>query len=141
MFAFRWFRRPQFLGLALVAFLASIVDGTGAFGQTWELGTKRFTTNAAVAAPPLRIRSAGRQDLGSYRFVGRVGGVSFEAIALPDASLVGQPIELSYDPAKPDGSRLVVRIGSQTLRASIPDWQLKPIVAFASSEYSAVVSL
>ncbi len=124
-----------------VVLLALLISGAGAIAQTWELGSKRFSTNAATAAPPLRIQSAGRAALGTFRFVGRVGGVSFEAIAEPESSLAGQPNELRYDPSQPDGSRVTVRIGLQTVRAQIADWQLQPTVAFANSEYNAVVSL
>jgi hypothetical protein len=97
------------LSLLLVAGLASLGADAGALAQEWSLGTKKFLTNASVAAPPLRIASTGRAGLVSFRFVGRVGGVSFEAIAQPDASMAGKSIELSYDPSRPDGARLVVR--------------------------------
>jgi hypothetical protein len=129
------------LTLALVAGTVSLAPVANALAQEWSLGSKRFSTNAAVAAAPLRLTSAGRSGLQTFRFVGRVGGASFEAVAKPNQSMVGKSIELAYDPSRPDGSRLIVRTGSTTLRANIPDWQLRPITQFADSEYNAAVSL
>ena len=44
---------PKFLGFFLATFLALLLTGLGAGAQSWDLGTKRFSTNAAVAGPYL----------------------------------------------------------------------------------------
>jgi hypothetical protein len=137
----RWVAFSRAVALALVAGLFLLGPIASAVAQEWNLGSKRFLTNAAVAAAPLRIVSTGYSDLSTFRFVGRVGGVSFIAVAQPDHTATGKSIDLAYDPALPDGSRLVVRVDSKALRTSIPDWQLRPIVEFAASEFNAVVSL
>jgi hypothetical protein len=129
------------LAFAFVAGLVAYGPIATAVAEDWTLGSRRFSTNAAMAAAPLRLTSTGRSSLTAFRFVGRVGGVSFEAVAQPDQSLTGKSIELAYDPSRADGSRLVVRVGSTVLRTNIPDWQLRPIVEFADSPYNAVVSL
>jgi len=131
-----------FVGALAVALFCSIsVLAQQLLGATWDLGPRRFVTDAATAAGPLTVRAMGSADLGSFSFVESVGGVSFEQVATPDASQDGQPVSLSYDPSLPDGNRLVVHIGSNTLRTYLPDWELRPIANFANSEYAAVVSL
>jgi len=121
-----------------VLFLAAvaIAQGTG----TWELGPRQFL-NSARAAPPLSMRSTGRASLLRYGFVGRVGGVNFEEIAMPSPELAGQPISLDYDPARPDGNRLVVTVGGTDLATDLHDWQLIPIAEFAATEDTGVISL
>lgn len=128
------------VSLALFFFGAGSVSVGQQAAGTWELGSKSFS-NAARSAPPLTMRSVGRQSLGSYRFVGRVGGVSFEAVLVPDASLAGHPINLSYHADRPDGARLAVDIGGKVYWADLPDWQMKPIALFSDTEFTGVVSL
>jgi hypothetical protein len=126
---------------ALAAGLISFASIVSTAAQDWTLGQQRFSTNAGLAARPLQIRSSGRSNLVAFKFVGRVGGVSFETTAEPDQTLRGKSIEISYNPSHPDGSRLVVRAGTTLLRTNIPDWQLRPIANFADSEYNAIISL
>lgn len=131
--------------LFVLAFLAFAGLGAVARENTgWDFGTPasaRFLTNSQMAAKPLTMVGSGRAGLMTPRFVLRVGGVSFEAVAKPDQQVTDKPIELSYAPARPDGSRMVVRIGQTTLTADLPDWELQPVAKFAATDYSGVVSL
>ncbi|MCZ6801781.1 MAG: hypothetical protein O7F12_14970 [Nitrospirae bacterium] len=106
----------------------------------WAIGEIQLITQSK-ANPPLEVRSAGPSSLNSYNFVGKVGGVSFEQVAIPDTELAAKPLVLSYDPAAPDGSRLVVQVGTTTVRSKIADWLLIPIAHFADSDFTAATSL
>jgi hypothetical protein len=123
------------------ALIALAITSGIALAQEWSLGPQRFSTNARAAAGPLQFTSSGIASLRAFTFVTAVGGVSFEAVAQPDATLTGKSIVLSYDPSQPDGSRLVVNAGGTILHGTIPDWQLRPITVYADSQYNAVVSL
>jgi hypothetical protein len=107
---------------------------------SWTIGELELITDA-TPNPELKVRSAGRSSLRSYNFVGKVGGVSFEQVAVPDAKTATQPIALAYVPNAPDGDRLKVKVGATMVAAKIPDWLLIPIVHFANSNYTAAVSL
>ncbi len=106
----------------------------------WSIGNIDFKT-ASNNNQTLKVRSSGESSLDSYNFVGKVGGVNFEEIAVPDRTIKNQPIELSYDATASDGQRLVIKVGNQTIRPQICDWMLIPIANFANSEYTAIVSL
>ncbi len=67
--------------------------------------------------------------------------MSFEEVDQPGSSIANQPISLTYVRDRENSSRLAVTIGSVTYYHSIPDWQLKPIVEFANSDYTGAVSL
>jgi hypothetical protein len=67
-------------------------------------------------------------------FVGRVGGVAFDSVAMPAGGVVVNTLTLNYSPGKRDGERLSVTINGQTVSASIYDWQLVPIAKFANSD-------
>jgi hypothetical protein len=130
----------SFISFVLAAIVASVPIAT-AVANSWELGSRPFSTTGSSAAAPLQLRAGGPAGLRSFAFVGRVGGVAFEAVAKPGPEMAGKSIALTYDPARPDGLRLVVRVGASTLRANVPDWQLRPIAIFADSEYTATLSL
>ena len=107
---------------------------------SWTIGEIQLTTQSK-ANSPLKVRSAGSSSLNSYNFVGKVGWVSFEQVANPDTAIAANAIQLSYDQAAQDGSRLVVKIGATTLRPKIADWLLIPIAHFANSDFTAATSL
>nr|MBW4597544.1 hypothetical protein [Brasilonema angustatum HA4187-MV1] len=98
----------------------------------WIIGTPQ---------PELQVKMIGSEGLHSYVLVGKVGGIAFEAVAIPEKSLVNQKIELSYDSSQPDGKRLAVSIKGQIYHPVLPDWELVPIANYANSEYNAIVSL
>jgi hypothetical protein len=74
------------------------------------------------------------------RFVGRVGGVSFEA-TMNLKQFAGGAVDLTYDATRPDGSRVILTLGSVRESLSLWDWQARPIAEFADSKYTAAVSL
>lgn len=107
---------------------------------SWTIGEIQLIT-LPKPNPPLKVRSAGQSSLQSYNFVGKVGGISFEQVAVPDTNIATEPIHLSYDHEAPDGTRLVMKLGSTTVRAPIADWLLIPIARFADSQFTAATSL
>ena len=106
----------------------------------WTIGRIRLIIKPK-ANPPLKVRSAGRSSLRSYNFVGKVGGVNFEQVAVPDAETAAKAIELSYDKKSLDGFRLIVKVGSTPVRPQIADWLLIPIAQFAESDFTSAISL
>lgn len=120
--------------------ILSLILVINVFAQdTWKLGSYSF--NIGVSSGPLNATMEGARGLGSFAFVGAVGGVAFEAIAIPDGKLQNKSVELKYDNSKPDGRRLFIIIGKNTYNPFLPDWQLVPIAKYADSEYNACVSL
>jgi len=108
--------------------------------EFWTIGKFRLIIKPK-ANPPLKERSAGRSSLRSYNFVGKVGGVNFEQVAVPDAETASKTIELSYHKEALDGFRLLVKVGSTTFRPPIADWLLIPIAEFAESDFTSATSL
>ena len=134
-------RSARFGGVRLLVTVALTVCFTMLLpGQTpeWNLGSYRFATT--IKSPPLRIRGAGLAGLTSFRMVSRVGGVNFEE-TLPADGLAGTLTDIIYDPSQPDGWRLSVSIDNRVHHVALMDWQLRPTVMFADSEYTAAVSL
>jgi archaellum component FlaC len=108
--------------------------------ESWAIGKIRLIIKPK-ANPPLKERSAGRSSLLSHKFVGKVGGVNFEQVAVPDAETAAKNIELSYDKKALDGFRLVVKVGSTPFRLQIADWLLIPVAQFAESDFTSATSL
>ena len=67
------------------------------------LGPERMRT---VPAPTLRNRTRLPTGLRRISFVGKVGGVAFDAVASPAGGLIIDDLSLSYSNAKTDGERL-----------------------------------
>jgi hypothetical protein len=107
--------------------------------NSWDLGPYKLLTGPS--SPPLRVTMNGGRGLTSFSFVGRVGGIAFEAVAVPNKAVKGKDIKLSYDKSQKDGNRLAISIGGKTYRPSLPDWMLVPISKYADSPYTACVSL
>jgi hypothetical protein len=79
----------------------------------------------------------GRAALLSYRNVSRVGGVNFEGVV----DLGQYQVDLDYDPTLADGKRATLTLSGEEYTIPLYDWQLQPIVAYAGSPYTAVVSI
>jgi hypothetical protein len=86
------------------------------------------------------------EGLHSSAFVKNMRGIAFGAIAKPK-SATSVFMNLDYDPTKPDGQRVVVTIredmeAEQVVHVSeLYDWQLLPIVEFATEDQHAVLTL
>lgn len=107
--------------------------------NSWELGPYRLLTGPS--SPPLRVTMNGARGLRSASFVGSVGGIALESVAVPGPSVRGKDIKLSYDKSQKDGNRLSITIGSKVYHPKLPDWMLVPISKYAESPYTACVSL
>ncbi len=116
------------------------VEEEGESEEFWTIGTFRLIIQPKVN-PPLKVRSAGQSGLRSYKFVGKVGGVNFEQVAVPDDGVDAKNIELSYDQEALNGLRLIIKVDSTTFRPRIADWLLIPIAEFADSEFTLAISL
>ena len=85
-----------------------------------EKSARTITTNAQI---------------GDYTYHTSVGGISFEGVAYPAASLINEKISLDFA-----DNRLVIQIGTKTFYPNLPFWQLAPIVNFADSPYTVASS-
>lgn len=119
--------------LMLIATLALPSPSWGAY----EFSSYEFARNPARVSSQMRVSMRGRAALRSFRFVGRVGGVNFESVV----DLSAYDIDLEYDNSRPDGERGTVDIDGQKFTLPLYDWELAPIVNYADSEYTAVVSI
>ncbi|MDR2176928.1 MAG: hypothetical protein LBP20_02670 [Treponema sp.] len=127
-------RTTVFLILALVfSFSASGFD----IANSAEFGL----VPVSRAAPLLEVKANGPEEVYSYTVASDVGGVLFQATAQPTGNAVNQPVSVRYDPAKEDGQRLVVTVGSGEIVPALYDWQLIPIARYADSEYNACITL
>jgi len=103
----------------------------------YQFSSYEFARNPARVNNQMRIQMTGRTALRSFRFVGRVGGVNFEGVV----DLSAYTIDLDYEEDNQDGSRAIVTIDGQKFTLPLHDWQLKPIVQYADSPYTAAVSI
>lgn len=101
------------------------------------MGEFRLITDD-VPNPPLERTAHGTATF-ALAFASDVGGINFQA-SDKTARHEDKP-PLYYDESAPDGKRLHILIDGTDRIASLYDWQLKPIVSFAESPYTAVVSL
>ena len=88
----------------------------------------------------LTVSARGRETV-SYGVASRVGGVIFQAVAVPAEDVADMPVSLEYSAEQPDGQRLTVTIGNTAVTADIYDWQLIPTARFAATEDTACVTL
>lgn len=111
------------------------------YAQEFTIGQgQKFSVSPATSSP-LRVKSSGKASLSSYAFVGKVGGINFEKIALPSTGQFYQSVSLMYDRSMPDGQRLTVVLDNNRYNVTLPDWQLIPIARYANSDFTGVVSL
>lgn len=111
------------------------------YAQDWRIGQGKKFSISQASSPSLRIRSVGKASLGSFRFVGTVGGVNFEETATPSSGQSYQTVSIVYDRSKQDGQRLTAVLDNNLFNVMLPDWQLIPIAWFADSEFTGVLSL
>jgi hypothetical protein len=125
---------------AVLATYFSVSFGSIALAEV-TFGEFQMVRNSQILNNLLRMRPAGRAGFRSFAFVGKVGGINFEAVAELPADRSGEHICPHYSPADSDGSRLKVEVGDELFSTLIYDWELIPIASYADSEYTSVVSL
>jgi hypothetical protein len=126
----------------IVFLFLTLVFSFSVFGQVSIVGGEAFgIAQSARTAAALGVKAAGPEEVFSYTVASGVGGVLFQATALPAGNAVNQPLSVRYDPAREDGQRLVVTIGTSEIVPLLYDWQLIPIARYADSEYNACITL
>jgi len=88
----------------------------------------------------LTVSARGKQAV-SYEIVSRVGGILFQAVAIPSSSAEGKPVNIEYRANQPDGQRLIVYIGDTAVTVDMYDWQIIPTALFAATEDTACMTL
>lgn len=105
----------------------------------------RFTcTSTTSAARSLKTTAPLARSLGSaprLRFVGKVGGVGFDAVAVAAEGFKVESLAIAYDPTREDGERLVLEINGEEVAVDLPDWQLIPIARYAASDSTSCFTL
>jgi hypothetical protein len=135
-----WVNRARH-GWALTVTVLFITLLGPAAAETWQFGDQRLIRNGELPVRNLEVSAGGRAALARFRFVGRVGGISLEAVAEFPTDVDPRSITLHYDANRPDGARVALRYKNRTYSIPLHDWRLKPITAFADSDYTAIVSL
>jgi len=134
----------NFLKNKILTYFLFTISLTNLFAQqSWEFGDryKAYVGHGATPTPRLKAVMHPGLSINSLSFASKVGGVAFNSVAIPDASLMNQQIKVDYIPGNNDGSRLRLIAGSDTAYSSLPDWQLIPIIKFSSDSFNACVSL
>jgi len=75
------------------------------------------------------------------RFVGKVGGVAFDAVAEPATEFAVKSLSMIYDAAQPDGQRLVLKMNGKAVTAPLHDWQLLPIARYVEGKTTSCFTL
>lgn len=104
---------------------------------SYEFTSQSFVRNAERPNNQMRITMQGSASLRSYSFLGRVGGINFES----SVDLSALTIDLDYDANKQDGERATITLDGREYIVPLFDWELRPIVNYADSEFTAVASI
>jgi len=88
----------------------------------------------------LTVSARGKRTI-SYPVASHVGGVIFQAVAVPAANIEDMPVRIEYNAERRDGLRLIVTIGDTDVTAEVYDWQLIPTARFAATGYTACVTM
>jgi hypothetical protein len=97
-----------------------------------------FFTNGSVATLTKLVPGAG---IITYEVANTIGGVIFQATAVPAGNAVGKPVAIQYNPAQPDGRRLSLTIGGKAVKVNLYDWEIIPVARFVESGYTACMTL
>ncbi|WP_035642555.1 hypothetical protein [Bradyrhizobium sp. ORS 375] len=123
--------------LAIVAILQLSVRLAHAAGDIFMGDYRLIVDDEPLAALE---RSAFGAATFAYSFASEVGGINFQNTRVIAASN-NMKLAVTYDATRPDGKRLLVSVDGKVSVAPLYDWQIKPIVAYADSDTTAVVSL
>jgi hypothetical protein len=136
--------KTEFRGwlLVLVLFIGSLAS----FSQQ-NIGRQtilQFDPNSSVLKPdaPLLTESVPMETgRNNTRFLGGVGGVSFDQVAIPASSSNINTLNLKYNKYAADGRRLELMINNKPVKVLLPDWMLIPIANYAESKYYSCVTI
>jgi hypothetical protein len=104
----------------------------------------QFDANHQVlnpAAPLLKQSVPMSRGRSSAAFLGGVGGVSFDQVAVTGENVSTSNLLLSYNETKEDGYRLEMMVDNKVIKAYLPDWLLVPIARYAESPYYSCVTI
>jgi len=73
----------------------------------------------------------------NQKFVGAVGGISFQNVAIPDSSFQVNSLTVNYNENNPDGKRIELFINGQKVNFLLYDWQAVPTVKYSESDYTS----
>jgi hypothetical protein len=124
-----------------IAMALALVFPFSAFGIDIADSVAHGIIQGSRAAVHMEVKATGPREVSSYTIASGIGGVLFQATAVPAGNAVNQPLSVSYDPAKDDGQRLLVTVGTSEIVPLLYDWQLIPIARYADSEYNACITL
>jgi len=113
--------KKSFLLLFFLAFVLLHIKAQDRGGQSFGNPT------------PIMLRMPGGGLYGG----GGPGGVAFENTAVLAPDLAIQSLNISYDAAQPDGSRMKLTINGLPIKYQIFDWELAPVAKFSNSPYVA----
>ncbi|MDR2701290.1 MAG: hypothetical protein LBB72_02530 [Spirochaetaceae bacterium] len=111
------------------------------------LATEFTQANIGILGGRMGIKQANLReapngsDILTYKITSVNGGVIFQGKAVPSGNAIGQPVTIQYNPAQPDGRRLVLTIGNTTVTTELYDWQIIPIAQFVESGFNACMTL
>jgi hypothetical protein len=126
----------------VVFLILTLVFSLNAFGQVKITGSAAYGfTQAGRARSNLTVRARGSEQVFSYDVASTIGGVLFQATAIPAGNAVNQTVSLRYNPALEDGRRLTVTIGNVGISPVLYDWQIIPVARYADSGYTACITL
>lgn len=127
--------------IKLLLLIIYLIQTSFLFSQQGNWGFGSYRMPVGPSSGPLTYSMRGKGSLSSYAFVSGVGGVAFEGVAIPQATIKADSLFLFYDGERSDGKRLLVLTKNDTINALIPDWQLIPIAKYSNSEFNASVSI
>lgn len=73
----------------------------------------------------------------NQKFVGAVGGISFQNVAIPDSTLRVKSLTINYNIDNQDGKRIELFINGQQVNFLLYDWEAIPTAKFANSDYTS----
>jgi hypothetical protein len=121
--------------LICVTFIIALSDASAT-----RIGSLRLVTNPERTAT-LQLLPGGGGALTDFAYVGRVGGIAFEAVISLPPPLDSGNFQLAYTAESPDGRRASISTKGRRYIIRLFDWQLRPIAEFADSPYTGVVTL